>query len=223
MRLLRSSVTVAAVALTLAACASNKPETSAGLTEKYAMSPSAASPDTLVYRSPDIDIKKFTSGFYVAPVEVYGGADAEFGDVSAADREKLAQFLRSEFIRELGTKYKIAQAPGPGVVELKLTLAGISETRPLLSAATRLSPAGLALTLGKSAAGMPAAFTGSVTFGGVISDAGSGQTLGAFLTKVSPNALDLTSALGTQEAARIGITRGAEGFRAAVDRVTGRT
>ncbi|MFO0997321.1 MAG: DUF3313 domain-containing protein [Alphaproteobacteria bacterium] len=210
------------LALSLAACQSTKPETSAGLTEKYPMSASATAPDTLVYRSPDIDIKKFTNGFYVAPVEVYSGTDAEFGDVSAADREKLAQFLRTEFIRELGTKYKIAGAPGPGVVELKLTLAGISETRPLLSAATRLSPAGLVLAIGKSASGMPAAFTGSVTFGAVISDGGSGQTLGAFLTRVSPNALDLSSALGTLEAARIGITRGAEGFRAAVDRITGK-
>jgi hypothetical protein len=218
-----ASVAAILVAAAIAGCASTKPETSAGLTEKYPMSPSAASPDTLVYRSPAIDIKKYTNGFYVEAVDIYAGADAEFGDVSAADRQKLAEFLRTEFIRELGTKYKIAQQAGPGVVQLKLTLAGVSETRPFLSAATRLSPAGLVLAMGKSATGMPAAFTGSVTFGCVISDGGSGQTLGAFLTKVGPNALDLSSALGTLEAARIGITRGAEGFRAAVDRITGKT
>lgn len=208
--------------LVLTGCASPQPEAGAGIREQYPLGASDRDEGALVYRSPDLQIGKYTGGFFLDPVTLYSGADAEFSGVSESGRRELAQTLRDEFRKALAEKYQIASAPGPGVIRLRLTLVGVTTSRPALSTALRLTPLGFAVTLGRQAAGLPGTMTGSVTFAGEILDGGDGRVLGAFLTKQSPAALDITSGLGELRAAQLGVRQGAEGFRAAIDRLTGR-
>jgi hypothetical protein len=76
-----------------------------------------------------------------------------------------------------------------------LILAGVSNTHPVASL-TRLTPIGAGITVLKSAAGLPAAFVGSITGAGKLTD-GEGKVFGGFATKESPLAYDLRSSLGT--------------------------
>ncbi|MGE3623023.1 MAG: DUF3313 domain-containing protein [Bdellovibrionales bacterium] len=204
--------------MALAGCASTAPEAAGnGGLDKNIRLAKGGDDSTLVYRNPDIDVTKYR-GIYIPPAEVYAGSDAEFGGASDEKKQEMAQFLSDEFIRVLGKNHNIAAQPGPGIVKLHLILVGFRESRPVLSTGLRLMPVGLALTLGKSVADMPASFTGSATFSCEITDSETGEVLGAFLTKQNPPAYELTSGLGETRAARLGITQGAEGFAKVLDK-----
>jgi hypothetical protein len=178
--------------------------------------------NTLVYRNQTLDIKKY-KGFYVEPGEIYAGDDADFGDRPADEKAELAKYLSDSFIQALGKEHNVVSQPGPGIVKLHLILAGYKTSRPALSTALRLMPVGLAVTLGRSAAGAPASFTGSATYSCQITDSQTGEVLAAYMTKQSPAAYDLTSGLGETRAVRLAIDQGAEEFVKAVDRLKGKT
>jgi hypothetical protein len=197
----------------LAACASTTPETTAGLGAEMSLAaPTAANPNvpagladnTFVYRSPTLDISKY-HGFYIPAASVYRGADADFGETAMQDQSLLAQELTQNVTKALARSRNIASRPGPGIVTLQLTLAGVSETRPVLSL-TRLTPVGLGITALKSVEGMPAAFVGTVTIAGKFTDSRTGEILGGFVTRQSPPAYDLRSSAGTMETARLALS-----------------
>lgn len=177
-------------------------------------------PNVFTYVAPDLKAAGYR-GFLIDPVTIYDGSDADFGGASSDDKKQLAALLGKEFSRVLGERYAIVTAPGPGIVRLELTLVGINESRPLLSTALRLTPVGLGVTALRSAAGKPANFVGSVTIAGLAMDSASGKILGGAEAQISPPAYNLTSGLGMQRAAELGVTRGAEQFRSYVDGVTG--
>jgi hypothetical protein len=219
----RLPIAVAAAALlALAGCASPQPHSGAGIRKSYPLGVSDRDEGALVYRAPDLQVGNYTRGFFLDPVTIYSGSDAEFSGLDEGRRRELAQNLLDEFRKALSEKYLIAPAPGPGVIRLRLTLVDVAISRPALSTALRLTPFGFAMTLGRQAAGLPGAMTGSVTFAGEIFDGGDGRLLGAFLTKQSPPALDITAGLGDLRAAQLGMRQGAESFRAAIDRLAGR-
>lgn len=176
--------------------------------------------NTLVYRADDVDFSRYRA-IAVLPTVVYDGADAEWGGTSPQERADLARQVTADFSQALRANGHLASRSGPGVVNLQLTLAGISATHPVASL-TRLTPVGLGLSLVKTAEGSAAAFTGSITLAGKLTDAKSGQVLGGFLTKESPNALDLRSAAGTMTTAGLAATKAADDFARAVDRVEAR-
>ena len=217
---MRKLFLVGALALLTAACASQTPQTTAGIADRNVMRPGPDS-NTLVFRAPNIDVRKYR-GLYIEPVIIYAGADADFDGATSEEKQEIADIIYLEFTKALEKKYHFVAKPGPNNVIIRLTLAGITKTRPLLSAAVRLSPVGAGITILKSIAGKPATFTGSVVIGGELIDANNGQALGGFISKESPAAFDITSALGTLEAARLGARKGATDFAAALDRLTGR-
>lgn len=158
------------------------------VTDKY--------PNTLLFRSPDFDTKKYTK-FIVEPVSIYGGKDADFGSISDEDKKKIADLIGDEFKRVISKNYKVVNAPGPDVVRVKFTLAGLEVTRPAAAAATHLIPIGLVINLGKSAAGMQGSFIGSVTMAGEFYDSQTNKLQVGFVTRRSPNAMDVTT-MGSQ-------------------------
>jgi hypothetical protein len=225
-RILRFAAVAAAIGL--AACASTKPSTTAGLSSDMTLAPpssadSAASQglggDTLVYKSPTLDIAKY-HGFYIPAANVYQGPDADFGELTPQDQQRLAQELTRDFAKALGRNRNIVSRPGPGIVTLQLSLAGVSKTRPILSL-TRITPVGLGITAIKSAEGMPAAFVGAVTVAGKFTDSATGQLLGGFVTKQSPPAYDLRSSVGTIETAELALTHTASGLAKVIDGMAG--
>jgi len=191
-----------------------------GLESSSRLQPQPSVPETLIFKKEGADAKKYTK-FLFDPVEIYKEQDAGFGGVSREDIKTIADFMKSEFARVLQGKYEIVKKPGPGVLRIKLTLAGFELTRPALAVMTRVIPVALALNLGKSAAGMQGSFTGSVTFAGEFFDSETNTLLYAFLTKRGPNAMDVTAVFTGLDAAKIAITEIAEKFIETVDRVQG--
>ena len=176
---------------------------------------------TYVYRTPNIEVGKY-HGIYVAPTIIYSGPDAVFDGVTQQDVQDLAQLATTDFRRELATKYVVLDQPTANSITLQLTLAGITRSRPGMDAATKLNPIGLYASIARGAAGKPSAFVGSATLAGEVTASATGEVLGGFVAKRSPQSFDIDAALSTQDAAAAAIGRGAADFRAALDRVTGR-
>ena len=206
------------------ACSSQTPKTTGGLGDKLPLAPGQY-PGTLVYRSPTLQTGtgKYKS-LLVDAADIYRAADADFGNASQADKERLAEKLTSEFRTALSKhKYSLVTQPGQGVVRLHLTLAGVKESKPVAATVLRLTPLGLGMSAANTVAGHSSALVGSVTVAGEMTDTQSGEALAGFVATESPIALDVTSGLGTLRAAELGIERGAEEFATDLDRALNRS
>ena len=205
-------------------CSSPTPKTTAGLGDQLPLAPGQY-PGTLVYRSPTLQTGtgKYKS-ILVDETDIYRAADAHFGNASEADKERLAKKLSSEFRSALTRhNYPLATEVGQGVVRLHLTLAGLTESKPVASTVLRLTPLGLGLSTARTATGQASTLVGSVTVAGEMIDTSSGDALAGFVATESPIALDVTSGFGTLRAAELGIERGAEDFAKAIDRALNRS
>ncbi len=201
----------------LSGCASDPTPSSTGGIE-VPLSPTS-DPATLAYKAPDLDLSKYHA-LLIEQADVYPGKDEDFDGASVADRQRLAGIITSEFSRVLGAEYSLASQPGPGVVRLHLTLAGLDETVPVISTALRLLPFGMIMTGVRSAEGKPAKLTGSVTIAGIAREADTGKILGAMVSRCSPPAYDVGTGMTLLGASTKGITRGAEQFRDLLKRMS---
>ena len=214
-------VVICCIGLALVGCANQTPKTP-GVLGDLPLQPSQY-PGTLVYRAPDIPSGKYKA-IFVDGADVWRSADADFGGASEGDKTQLAEKVSTDFRNALAKHhYTLATQPGPGVVRLHLTLAGIKESKPVASTVLRLTPLGLGMSAAKTATGHDSALVGSATVAGELIDAESGEPLAGFVATESPIALDLTSGLGKLRAAELGIERGSEEFAAALDRYLHRT
>jgi hypothetical protein len=202
----------------LVACAtSTEPKSTAGISDQVQLAPGKR-PGNFVYREPNLDPTQYKS-LLIDDTAVLSGPNNDFGKTSPQDQQRLALLLTTSLNDELRKRnYHLATGPGPGVARLHTSLIGITESKPAAATLLRLNPVGLGLTALKTAQDKPAAFTGSVTISGEITDSSSGQVLAAFVATESPLALDLTSGLGTLRAAELGVQRGAHDFADALDR-----
>lgn len=206
------------------ACSSQTPKTTGGLGDKLPLAPGRY-PGTLVYRSPTLDTSKGKyKALLVDDSDIYRAADADFGNASEADKERLAAKLTSEFRSALSKhSYVLATQPGQGVVRLHLTLAGLKESKAVAATVLRLTPLGLGMSAANTVAGHSSTLVGSVTVAGEITDTQSKEALAGFVATESPIALDISSGLGTLRAAELGIERGAEEFATDLDRAMHRS
>jgi len=174
--------------------------------------PSQEFHNTLIYVKPDVDVKKYTK-FYIEPVQIYRGADAQFVNITEEQKQKMADFIQNEFIKTLKKSFEVVDGPGPGVLRIRFILAGVQETVVPLATLTHALPAGLVMNLGLSAAHMNGSFMGSIVFGGEFFDGETGKLEAAFLTKKSPNAMNITTIFTGLDAAKRAVTDAAEQFR----------
>lgn len=200
-----------------AGCASG-PKPVEGLESSSKLQASTKFPQALVYKKDGINVKKYVK-FIFDPVEIYSGADAQFNNASESDKKVIADFVKSEFTRVVQGKYSIVDKPAPDVLRIKFTLAGIELTKPALATAMRVTPVGLAMNLGKSAAGMSGSFMGSVTLSGEFYDSETNSLVFAFLTKRGPNAMDITTMMSGLDAAKKAVTEIADKFKENVDMI----
>lgn len=211
-------VVAGAFAITLAACSSG-PEAPSGLTASGAtsgmdMQPSERLPATAVWRKPGLDAAQYTS-FQVAPVQIYSGADANFGDATEADKQAMASFMQQEFTRVLGQSGQRAATARAGTpARLQLTLAGMSGNVPVASTAATVLPLGLVRNM--AVGGQSPIFSGSVTYKGEIYDASTGELVAAFVTSKTPSALDLGATMSSQAAQQAAVTESAYDLRDAI-------
>lgn len=212
-------VPLLATCLLLAAC-SSAPKTSAGLADQMQLKPAEndLSGGTLTYRSPDADIHAYR-GIHVLAAKIYDGTDAEWGAADPAMRQRIADKLTTEYQRALREHGRIVLAESaPGSVTLELTLAGVTSTNGVAANAIKLTPVGMALTLAKSAAGLPASFTGSITVAGKLTDSRTGALVAGFVARDSPTAIDPRTVGGTEDTAMLAASKSAVSFADAVDR-----
>ena len=217
---LLNAVILIAAGLLIAGCASTpKAVKYSDLPEAQKLQADPRFPHSQVFIKEGVNFKQY-SKFMIDPVEIFRGSGAKWSGVDEDTKQEIARFLRAEFVRVLQS-YGIVDKPGPGVLRLKFTLVDMQLTKPLLAAASHLSPAGFALNLGKGATGSKGSFMGSVIYAGDLRDSVSGDLCAAFLTTQTPNAMDFTAMVTPADAARKAITDSAEKFKLTVDRAHG--
>lgn len=205
-------------AVILGACAEKTPQVETPVTQSVPMTEQSnvAGRAGMVYRAPDINYRQYTR-FIVDPVQIYRGADANFGGASEQQIQEMADFMRSEMIRALGPR--VTNTPGPNVARVKLTLAGLEGNTPVVSTVSHLVPVGLVANAAQAARGAPGSFTGSVTYAVEVADSQSGKPLIVGVQKRSPGALDIPATVTSEYAQKAAITSFAEAFRKRVDEI----
>jgi Protein of unknown function (DUF3313) len=154
--------------------------------------------ESWTYVKPKLDLSKYRS-IMLEPTVVYAGADAQFDNISPADRQKFAAIVTDELRAELGKALPLVDRAGPGTARLRVTLLGVDGTKGGLATATRVMPIGFALSAVKSLAGKPGSLTGSMLFAVELTDARSGELEVAAVRRRTPDALDIGATLSTSD------------------------
>ena len=199
------------VLLALAGCASS-PVDYRGLASANRLQPVKDDEAPFQFRSPDADFADH-SKILIDPVTIYTGSDAQLGSVSQKDRKTIADYMQKTFAKTLGRRCQLATAPGPDTLRLHLTLTGIKTSTPVLSTVSHLLPVGLVINTGLQATDRNGTFFGSVSYAAEIADGSTGKLLYAYVTKQTPDALDVTASFGSLAAAREGVRIGATHLR----------
>lgn len=144
------------------------------------------------------------------PVQVYRGADNQFGDMSSEDRDTLARYMQAQFARKLKTRFALTDDASQHTLRVRLTLTGASTTTPVLGTLSRMDIAGGLYNSVQAVRGGEGTFTGSVIYAVEIYDAPTGRLLSAFVTKQYPGSLNILASFGSLSAAETGIDKGAD-------------
>lgn len=176
----------AAVAAVLAGCTpqQNAGESALGTNVPLASASnlaSAAPAGTQVWRAPDIAQYPAT-GFYIPPVKVDTGPEAQF---SGVDPAQVAAMLTEDVRRAVGRRFPVVNAPGSGTHTLELTLVQVIPPRPMYISNGPYPWA-------QSIVGMPNAATaggGQMLVAGKSVVATTGKLLAAFVVPVAPRDL----------------------------------
>lgn len=199
------------LSLILAGCAGTQPPRYAGLSSAEQLRPNSGED---AYRQPwrtagQVDWKKYTE-VTVDPVIIYQGADNQFGDLSQADRQELADYLYQRCNEVLKTRFSPSQHPSPQALRIKLTLTGAETTTPVLGTFTKFDLAGGPYNIVQAVRGREGLMNGSVSYAVEIYQADNNQLLQAWVTKQYPNAMNVGASFGSLSAAKVGIDKGAD-------------
>jgi hypothetical protein len=209
---------LAAALILVGACASGTPQTGTELARGTGVQPSGdvAGRAGLAYRAPNVSVRKYTR-IIVEPVQIYRGADATFGDTTEQQKQAMADFMRQEAIRALGPR--AATTPGPDVVRLRLTLAGLEGNTPVAATASRIIPVGLVVNLASHVHGAAGTFSGSLTYAAEFVDSQTNETISVFIQKRFPDAMDFGATLSSEAAQKRAFTASAEQLRRRVEEI----
>lgn len=198
--------------LLLTGCATNRPIAYTGLASAPQMQPNVqedANHRPYVYQSSDVAWNDYAS-LIIEPVTIYNDADHQFGDLAQSDKRELAQYMSAQFGKQLSKRFTLVRAPAPRTLRLKLTLTGAKTNTAVISTFTRFDLVGLPYNAIQSARGKEGMFMGSVSYSVEIYDAMSNRLLEAFVAKQHPNAMNVVATVGSLNAAKTGIEKGAE-------------
>ena len=208
---------LASALILIGACASG-PQTGTELARGTGVQPSGdvAGRAGLAYRAPAVNLRKY-SRIIVEPVQIYRGADAAFGDTTEPQKQAMADFMQQEAIRALGPR--AATTPGPDVVRLRLTLAGLEGNTPVAATASRIIPLGLVVNLASHVHGAAGTFSGSLTYAAEFVDSHTNDAISVFIQKRFPDALDFGATLSSEAAQKRAFTASAEQLRRRVEEI----
>jgi hypothetical protein len=199
------------ISLALAGCASS-PVDYQGLASANQLQRVKDDEEPFQFHNSDAQFANY-SKILIDPVTVYTGTDAQFGSHSQDDRKAIAAYMQKTVEETLGKRYQLVNAPGPNTLRLHLTLTGIETSTPVISTLSHLLPVGLVVNTGLQVTDHNGTFFGSVSYAAELSDASTGELLYAYVTRQTPDALDVTASFGSLAAAREGVRIGANHLR----------
>lgn len=194
---MRKIVTFAILlAATAPASAQTKEHAPAGLASSARMRHDQG--ESWTYVKPGLNLGRYRS-ILVLPTAVYTGADAQFNDVTPAERQKYAGIITAELRSELGKAIPLAASASPDTLQMRVTLLGANGTKGGVATASRVMPVGLALSAVKSLRGKPGSFTGSMLYAVELADSRTGELQVAAVRRQAPDALDIGATLSTSD------------------------
>ena len=206
---------VCAALVALSGCASEKPVAYSGIASASYLRTNLDDPSGRIPYAYSIQSDwRAYSKVIVEPVQIYAGADNQFGDMKQEDKLDLANYMQRSFADRLAKKFEIADRAGPGTLRIKLILTGAEKTTPFLGQFLHFDIGGNVYNGVEAARGGKSAFGGSVSFAVEIYDGSNGRLLTAYVSKQYPNAMNLTASFGGLSAARTGIDKGADALLA---------
>lgn len=116
----------------------------------------------------------------VAPVSLWGG---DITKVSGSDQQMLVDFFHQQLVQELGKKLQVVDKPGPGVLKLDVALSDAEAATPGLRSVSMIIPQAHMISNLKYLATGSFPFVGGAQGGAKLSDAQSGEVLGAWVDR----------------------------------------
>lgn len=195
----------------VAACSTAEPVAYSGIESSPYLAPNRQDDsDRVPFRyTADANWQKYER-VLIDPVDIYRGADQQFGDMSEEDKTILANYMQSQFAETLRSRFIVVKSPAPNTLRVKLTLTGAATSTPVLSTLSRFDISGGIYNSVQAVSGGEGLFTGSVLYASEMYDATTGQLLAASVTKQYPNAMNIAASVGSLAAAKTGIDKGAD-------------
>ena len=145
---------VLTVIIGLTGCSSSDSmERPTGMASATSMSQDPEKSGAWVYPTPNANLRRYTR-FIVEPVEVYQGPEVSLGSMTNSQITKIAQYLKSEARRELGSSYGVPSQPGPNTARIAMKLVGFEQTVSGAATVSRIVPMG---AVANAVQGAPAA------------------------------------------------------------------
>lgn len=209
-QLSRSLILIAVIAAV--GCSSTSPVKYSGIQATSRMTPNTADDSDRIpfrYTAP-VDWSKYRS-ITIDPVEIYGGSDAQFNDLSQEDRRNLADYMQKKFADVLREKFTVNNSVGnTPSLRLKLTLTGADTTPQVVGTFTKFDLAGGPYNIVQSVRGGRGLMSGYVNYAVEVKDAATGELLLAYVAEQYPNAMNVGATFGSMSAAETGVDKGAE-------------
>ena len=134
--------------------------------------------DKALYRyvNPKADVKQYTM-VLIDPVMVY--KDAVLDKDERENYQKLANNAFVYLTKELEKDYRIVKDPVPGTLRVQMAIVDADSSKPVRNTLSTIVPVGMALSLVKYTATGKQAGVGEITVEMKITDASTGELLGA--------------------------------------------
>ncbi len=130
------------------------------------------------YLKPGVDFKKYNKVMLDHVVFFFKG-DADYKGIQTDELNKLAEEFHKSFTEALGDTYPLVDQPGPDVMRIRTAVTDIVPNNPGISAVTTVLPVGLALSVGKKAAGGGHTGVGEASMEAEILDSITNERIGA--------------------------------------------
>lgn len=172
-------------ACSLSGCRSGMQARSVDLKQSLLVNPSIlekGSGDQALYRyvNPKVDVKTY-SKVLVDPVLI-----EKQGELDAGERENYQKLANNAYVfmtRELQQDYRIVQSPEPGTMRVQMAIIDADSSKPVRNVTSSVTPIGIGLSLLKFGATGKQSGVGEITAEFKVTDAMSGELLGAGLDR----------------------------------------
>jgi hypothetical protein len=132
----------------------------------------------LIYKNPQADWKKYRK-VILDPVTLWIGKDSQLKDVSAEDRQRMADLFWLKLHEALKTDYEMVNSPGPDVMHIQAAITEAETSNPVLDTVSSIVPQLRVLPGAKGVVTGVSGFTGSASVEMKVTDSSDKTLLAA--------------------------------------------